>query len=580
MPESSANPLAASVRPVPAAKAVIYRRPASNSWRFIRAYATTFQVIFSYSWLALKSRFFGKAYREARIAATHKLNARRVEATILELQGLFIKVGQLLSIMANFLPDEFRSELEGLQDQVPPRTFEDIANRIELELGKSVDDLFHDFHREPLASASLGQVHEARLKDGTRVAVKVQHRDIDEIVRLDLKTIRRIMMIVQWFVPIQGLDSYYHQIKDLLRQELDFNLEADNIEKIAKNFAENPRVIFPVPVRDLSTGRVLTATYVDGLKVGDLAGIDALGIDRKDVAHRLVRAYCQMIFVDGIYHADPHPGNILVNKDGALILLDFGAVAQLSPQMRDGIPEFLEGVIRRDTDRLIKALRKMGFLSRTSDEALSEKIIEYFHRRFQEDVKLDSFNLKDIKIDPARGLENLLDLRKMNVGLKELSGAFHIPKDWVLLERTILLLYGCCSMLDPELNPMGIIQPYLREFVFGNRDFTQMAMETVRDMALGAVTLPDDLRKYLTRATRGELEVRVRGIQEGARTVYAVGRQVIYTAIAIAAGFAALELHLHGEDRSARWLAGIAIGASVLLVLSSLLARPSSARWR
>ena len=227
-----------------------------------------------------------------------------------------------------------------------------------------------------------------------------------------------------------------------------------------------------------------------------------------------------------------------------------------------------------------KALRKMGFLSRTSDEGLSEKIIEYFHRRFQEDVKLESFNLKDIKIDPARGLENLLDLRKMNVGLKELSGAFHIPKDWVLLERTILLLYGCCSTLDPELNPMGIIQPYLREFVFGNRDFTQMALETVRDMALVAVTLPDDLRKYLTRATRGELEVRVRGIQEGARTVYTVGRQVIYTAIAIASGFAALQLHLHGEDRTARWLAGIAIGSGTLLLLSSFFARPRSGRWR
>ena len=166
-----------------------------------------------------------------------------------------------------------------------------------------------------------------------------------------------------------------------------------------------------------------------------------------------------MIFVDGTYHADPHPGNILVRKDGALILLDFGAVAQLSPQMREGIPEFLEGVIRRDTERLVRALRKMGFISRTSDDATVDKIIEYFHRRFQEEVKLESFNLSDIKIDPQKGLENLLDLRKMNVGLKELSGAFHVPKDWVLLERTILLLYGCCTLLDRELNPMAIIQP-------------------------------------------------------------------------------------------------------------------------
>ena len=406
--------------------------------------------------------------------------------------------------MANFLPEEFRSELEGLQDQVPPRPFEEIAEKIQSELGGKVDDLFASFNHTCIASASLGQVHEAKTKEGLRVAVKVQHKDIDEMVKLDLVTIRRIMMIVQWFVPVQGLDAYYHQIKSLLYEELDFAREADNIERISKNFKSSDNVIFPTPVRELSTHRVITTTFVDGKKIGDLHGIDELGIDKKDLASRLVRAYCQMIFVDGIYHADPHPGNVLVRNDGALILLDFGAIAELSPQMRDGIPEFLEGVLRRDTDRLIKALRKMGFLARNADDQVSEKIIEYFHRKFQDEVKIESFNLKDIKIDPQRGFENLLDLRKMNIGMKELSSSFLIPKDWVLLERTIILLYGCCSMLEPDLNPMAIIQPYLQDFVFGNRDWQQIALETVREMAMSAVTLPEDLKKYLVRATRGE----------------------------------------------------------------------------
>ena len=243
-----------------------------------------------------------------------------------------------------------------------------------------------------------------------------------------------------------------------------------------------------------------------------------------------------MIFVDGVYHADPHPGNVLAQAGGAIVLLDFGAVAELSPQMREGIPEFLEGVLRRDTDRLVRSMRKMGFISRTPDEGVSERIIEYFHRRFQEEVRLDSLNLKDIKIDPQRGLENLLDLRRMNIGLRELSGAFHVPKDVVLLERTILLLYGCCSLLDPELNPVAIIQPYLQDFVLGNRDFAQIAIEAIRDMAMSAMTLPEDMRRYLTRANRGELEVRVRGLQEGGRAIYAVGRQLIYTAIGLFAG--------------------------------------------
>ena len=258
------------------------------------------------------------------------------------------------------------------------------------------------------------------------------------------------------------------------------------------------------------------------------------------------------------------------------ILLDFGATAELSPEMRAGIPEFLEGVLRRDTKRLIAALKQMHFLSKTSDEEMSEKIIEYFHRKFQEEVKLESFNLKDVKIDPQKGFENLLDLRRMDIGLKELSGTFHIPKDWVLLERTLLLLYGCCSLLDPELQPMAIIQPYLKDFVLGNRDWTQIVIESIRDAALSAVTLPDDMRKYVTKAVRGQLEVRVRGVTEGARTIYAIGRQLIYTAVGLFTGYEAIEAHRRGDEDVSRACVAVAISAAVLLVGSSIFSRPRS----
>jgi ubiquinone biosynthesis protein len=549
--------------------------PSTDGWRFLRAYTTTFVVIASYVRLGLGTRILGRAWRAANVGRVHTRNARRVYATILRLQGLFIKVGQLLSIMANFLPDEFRQELEALQDRVPPRPYAEIAARLESELGDRMRQIASLDH-EPIASASLGQVHAARLVDGRRVCLKVQHKEIDRIVRLDLTTIRRIMRLVQWFVPVQGLDAYYFQIRELLTQELDFELEAGNIERIAKNFLKDERVVFPEPIRELSTKCVLTTTFVEGLKASDVVGLDALGVDRKDVATRLVRLYCQMIFVDGVYHADPHPGNVLVQRDGKIALVDFGAVAELGPRMREGITDFLEGVLRRDTDRLVKALRKMGFISRTADESVSERIIEYFHRRFQEEVRLESFNLKDIKIDPQRGLENLLDLRRMNIGLRELSGAFHVPKDWVLLERTLLLLYGCCALVDPELNPVAIIQPYLHEYVLGNRDFAQVALEALRDMAVGAVTLPEDMRRYLTKANRGELEVRVRGIDEGARALYAAGRQLTYTAIGLFAGYEATESWRRHEEAMARGFAVAAIAAVVLLIGSSIISRPRS----
>jgi predicted unusual protein kinase regulating ubiquinone biosynthesis (AarF/ABC1/UbiB family) len=544
--------------------------PRVQGYRFLRAYWTTFQVIFSYLALGLGHRFFGDAWYNERIVDTHRKNALRVERTIIKLQGLFIKVGQMLSIMANFLPEQFRAGLERLQDQVPPRPFEDIEQRIFDDLGKPVDEVFRRFERAPLASASLGQVHEAFLMNGTRVAVKVQHRDIDEITRLDLKTIRRIMGLVQIFLPVRGLDAYYLQIKQMVAEELDFQREARNIERIAQNFRGDSGVVFPEVVGELSTMKVLTTTFVEGVKVGDTHAIDAAGIDRRELARKIVRTYCQMMFVDGVYHADPHPGNMLARADGSLVLLDFGAVAELSQSMREGIPEFLEGIIRRDTARLIKAVRKMGFLAIGDDGEVSEKVIEYFHRRFQEEVRLESFNLKDIRIDPLRGLENLLDLRRMNIGLRELSGTFHVPRDWVLLERTLLLLAGVCTNLDPEMSPMSVVAPYLQEFVLGERDWTKITLEAAKDIALQAITLPEDLRKYLTRAVRGEIEVKVKGLPESGRLIYAAVRQAIYAGGAMLSVVCALTLHVHKEAELASYALYGATGFTTLFVLSAM----------
>ena len=555
-------------RTVPPAAAPARRRPARQSYRFIRAYWTTFVVIGSYLWFAFLTRMLGNAWAASHVGEVHLRNARRVERTIIELRGLFIKVGQLLSIMANFLPAQFRSGLEALQDQVPPSPYREIAARIEEELGKPLEAVFARFVEAPIASASLGQVHEAWLEDGSHVAVKVQHRDIDEIVRLDLKTIRRILAIVTFFVPVQGMDAYYHQIKSMISEELDFLREARNIRRIAGHFVEHPAVRFPVPVDELCTRRVMVTSFVGGAKVGDLAALDAMGVDRKALARRIVQVFCQQIFVDGVYHADPHPGNMLVGAEGELILLDFGAVGELSTQMREGIPEFLEAVIRRDTEAIIKALRKMGFLARGAEVDVSEKVIEFFHQRFQEEVKLESFNLKDIKLDPQKGLESLIDLRKMNIGLKEISGSFHVPRDFVLLERTILLLTGVCTQLDPELNPMEVIRPYLQEFVLGSRDWAQIALEAAKDMGLKALTIPDDLRRYLTRANRGEAEIKVKGLAQAAAVVYAGVRQLIYAALGLGAGYAALQLYLAGHLKQAQYCLYGAGAMGALLLLS------------
>ena len=519
--------------------------PSTRSLRFVKAYWTTFVVIASYSWLTLLSKVLGRPYFEANLSTVHTINARRIEATILELQGLFIKVGQLISIMTNFLPSEFRKPLESLQDQVPGRPLAEIRHTIEQELGAPPEKLFASFDETPVASASLGQVHRATLEDGTELAVKVQHADIDEIVHIDLKTIWRIMVIVRLFVPVRGLDIIYAQVREMILAELDFVREAAFMERIRKNLGDQERVTVPEVVHKFSTSRVLTSGYCEGVKVSDLASLDAWKIDRQDLAKRLVRAYCKMIFVDGLYHADPHPGNILVMQDGTIVLLDFGAVAELSPAMRQGIPDFLESVLKRDTAGIFRALRAMGFIAHGAEAAaVSERIVEYFHKRFQEEVRLESLNLKDIKVDPQKSLENILDLRRQDISIRDLTTAFQVPKDWVLLERTVLLMSGVCTVLDPQMNPMAVIRPYLEEFVLGDdRDLATLVMNAVKDSALSALSVPDDLRKYLAKAMRGEVETRFRGLNESAQLLYAASHQVIYTLFCIAAAGAAVILH-------------------------------------
>src|SRR3954470_1473619 len=298
--------------------------------RSLRAYWTTWKVIWSYLWLRFRARFHSPTWVEHKLREVNLRNARRIERTIIELQGLFIKVGQLISIMTNFLPEEFRRELEGLQDAVPPRPYEDIEARLREELGRKPSELFAQFEMRPIASASIGQVHIARLENGQKVAVKVQYPDIEEVVRRDLLTLRRIFRIIGWFIPYQGLEELYREIRAIILEELDYRAEAENAERIARNFEGRTDVAFPKVVDELSTGRVLVTHFEAGCKITDKQGVKKLGIDRGQLAKQVVEIYCQQIFADGCYHADPHPGNLLVRpgavEDGppTIVFLDFG----------------------------------------------------------------------------------------------------------------------------------------------------------------------------------------------------------------------------------------------------------------
>jgi predicted unusual protein kinase regulating ubiquinone biosynthesis (AarF/ABC1/UbiB family) len=535
------------------------RRPPLRirSWR---AYWTTWRVIWSYLWLRFRARFHSPTWAEHALRETHLRNARRIERTIIELQGLFIKVGQLISIMTNFLPEEFRRELEGLQDAVPPRPYADIEARLREELGRKPGELFAQFETRPIASASIGQVHIARLENGQKVAVKVQYPDIEEVVRRDLLTLRRIFRIIGWFIPYQGLDELYREIRSIILEELDYRAEAENTRTIAANFVGRTDVAFPIVVDELSTARVLVTHFEPGCKITDKQAVKKLGLDRGQLARQVVEIYCQQIFTDGVYHADPHPGNLLVRPSEVpdapptIVFLDFGAVAEIPANIRQGIIELLQGALTRDTRKIVGAMKQMGFVARGANEAMFEQVIEYFHEKFQENISLDSLNLKDIKFDPQKGLESVADLRKMDISLRELSENFHVPKEIIVLERTLLLLMGLCTELDPTLNPMTVIRPYLERFVLGEEgDWSQLLVETSKDLVMSVTALPAEIRKFMRAAHSGELQLKFKNIEAPAQLMYRLGHQFIFAGIGIAGAAIAVILEGRNEDARAAW---------------------------
>lgn len=543
-------------------------------FRFLRAFGGTLRIALNLIFFHLIGKFLGAEWENRNMPAVYGRNARRLKRLLLSLQGIFIKAGQLISILSNFLPDYFRKELEELQDRIPPRPLPEITGRIRQELGADPEQLFAEFEKTPIASASLAQVHLARLHDGRQVAVKVQYVDIEVIARQDLRTIKGLLAFYGFFFRIKGLGNVHAQFAEMIMGELDFRLEAQHIETIAANFAGNSRVLFPQVIHELSSERVLTTEYMHGVNIADLEKLAELGIDRQALAERVVTAYCQMIFVDGIYHADPHPGNILVQSDGSIVFLDFGAVARLSAEMKAGILEFVEGILKRDNDRIGAALQQMGLVALSGDPYPVERLVDYIYSRFLRQMTVESWNLSDIHVDMQDKLDMMVDFSKMDISLRELMATFQIPKDIVLMQRTLLLLLGLCTHLSPTMNPMKTIRPYVEEFVLGkDRNWLKLIESAVKDIALSIVAFPANVQMLLSKANQGELEVKVKGLTESANLVYMLGHQLLYGMFVMFFGGLGYLAHTNGEVALSNGMFGVSAFFLVILGFSFLRAR-------
>ena len=506
----------------------------SRKWRTRKAYGVTFRVTMSYFWLWLKSKVLGKAYFNRKVLALHLKNAQRIKFAILELRGLFIKVGQALSVLTNILPEALQEPLEELQDNIPPRPYSEIRQRIEQELGQKPEELFDYFNPTSIAAASIGQVHRARLKNGAQVVVKVQHMGIENVAEIDLEILKRIAAFVGFFIKMKGLNYFYTQIRKMVEEELDFEKEAASMHLIQKNIIDEAAVIIPEVFKAYSSTRVLTTRFCEGVKMANLQQIKDWGLDLQQLAKNLLEVYSKMVVRDGFYHADPHPGNILVQKSGKIVLLDFGAVATLDANVRQEIPRLIECLIKNNQDGIVTIIRKLGIIADgKTAERIADKLVRAFGNFLHYDLQMRSFNIKDMEIDFSQ--TSLFKLRN-ELNFKELAHTVQVPKDFVLLNRMTTLLLGLVNKLAPAINPLLEVQPYLKELALGKRsNWQNLLLRNAKSFGSAALTIPEDLQKTLQKVSRDKLEIRVASLRESALLFHNLGQQIVYVLLIMTA---------------------------------------------
>ena len=469
---------------------------------------------------------------------------------LLTLGPTFIKLGQLLSTRPDILPPAYIDVLEDLQDDVPPAPWTESQIVLEDELGP-VDEVFDDFEREPISGASLGQVYTATY-DGDDVAVKVRRPGIESLVEADLRTIRWSIPLVKRFIGSGrafSLENLADEFAKTIREEMDYGREREMLEEIRANFADNDSIRIPTAYEAVSGPRVLTMEYIPGTKINHLDALDEAGHDRSEIAGTLQEVYLQMIIDDGVFHADPHPGNLAVDTDGAVIFYDFGMAGRVDPFIQEKIVDFYVAVARQDIDAILDTLIAMGTLSPEADREVMGNVME-------------------LAIADASGED--IEQYQVNQIIEQVESTIYefplrLPPNLALVLRVATVVEGVCVTLDPEFDFISTATEYLRNEGYYEqtaRDLAEDAGRQVQRTTEALFTVPPKADAFLETANRGNLHVDVT-IEDDTNVLDKLAMRIAYSVLLAVGVLSATILYSFANE----WRL-----AAVVLLLASPLA--------
>lgn len=548
----------------------------SRARRILIFFARTIASLFV--WDVFLPRLGLRAWSRRTRSARWRGVAVRFRALAVDMGGVLIKVGQFLSTRLDVLPEEITAELAGLQDEVAPETFEDIRRVAEADLEAPLGEKYLWFDEAPLAAASLGQAHRATLPEVGNVVVKVQRPNIEAIVATDLAALRIVGGWLHRYPPIRrraDVPALLLEFTKTLTDELDYLAEGRNAETFAANFRHDAGVRIPAVIWTHTTRHVLTLEDVQAIKISDYSAITAAGIDRGAVARRLFDTYLQQIFRDGFFHADPHPGNLFISPSPSpaamergpggevewqITYIDFGMVGHITPNVRAGLREAIIGIGTRDSARVVKAYQMLGILLPHADIALIEKAEAKLFERFW-GKSMDELRQIDLQEIQAFGAE----FRELLFALP-----FQVPEDLLLLGRTVGILSGMCTGLDPAFNVWTGLGPFARQLIEeeASKDW-RFWLNEAGQWATALLTLPKRAETALGRLERGEIAVRDPNTTEAVKRLDASGRRIAASIVFGALLLGGVQLFLAGQLA----LAGVLVGGAVMALGMTIIMR-------